>query len=339
MFGGSPPFSYSWAFGDGQTNVTSQRSTSHTYTQVGNYTVSLTVTDSTSSQTVTKNLAVHSWPARWAGWTLRWNITDNDGVDVWNSYYNSNLVIRDARMAGIVVRYKDGFCLFYDEFAIEYTDTGIFEYSPPGTPDPWMEIRTMSVNRFFSLVGGYWYQQVWRFYASGRWDAEVQIDNGGGCGADHYYEPHWRFDLALGGDSHEFMSQYTPAGSWRDLVWEGNYTDNEFRDASHNGTQWRIGGNWSYYYVAPFTSHTAGDLPTISSKMYLVRSKPNEVETTPTLLYDLENPRVWVNSGELAFDRNLAFWLLGGVWVHAPVVHVDGDTPNIVSTSFYPSKP
>ena len=203
VFGGVSPYTYNWDFGDGQTVVVSTRTTPHTYTQTGNYTVTLTVTDlASSSQSISKNAAANSWPASWNGWTIRWNITSNDGVDIWDISWHGRLVIRDARMAGIIVRYRDLYpCFFYDEFYDEYTDTVIFEYSPGGSPDPWVQIRSMSVNRFFSLVGGYWYQQVWRFYASGRWDAEVRVENGGGCGADHYYEPHFRFDLPFGNDS------------------------------------------------------------------------------------------------------------------------------------------
>jgi len=43
-FGGTPPYTYHWDFGDGQTST--QQSPSHTYTTVGNLTATLTVTDS-----------------------------------------------------------------------------------------------------------------------------------------------------------------------------------------------------------------------------------------------------------------------------------------------------
>ena len=133
------------------------------------------------------------------------------------------------------------------------------------------------------------------------------------------------------------MSQYTAGQEWRDLVWEGNYTDNTFRDGYRNGTQWRIGGNGSYYYLAPITDPTNKDFPSILPRVYLVKAKPNEIETTPNQLGDAENPRVWVNPGELAFNRNLAFWFLGLAWVHAPLAHVDGAPTNLITLSFYPS--
>jgi PKD repeat protein len=45
---GTPPYSYSWSFGDSQTSK--QANPSHTYTTAGNYTATLTVTDSENEQ-------------------------------------------------------------------------------------------------------------------------------------------------------------------------------------------------------------------------------------------------------------------------------------------------
>ncbi len=335
VLGGVFPLSYHWDFNDSQTATGSSQSILHTYTQPGNYTVTLTVTDSASnSQSISKNAAANNWPATWAGWTIHWNITNNDGIDLSNITWHGRPVIRDARMAGISVRYKDNYCQFYDEFVDNFTDTVIFEYSPLGSPDPWVQIHSMSVNRYFSLVFGYYYQQVWRFYASGRWDAEVRPENGGGCSADHYYEPHFRFDLALG---NQIMSQYTAGQRWQNLVWEGNYTDNTFRDNSRNGTQWRIGGDGSYYYLAPLINPTNKDFPIIPPRVYLVVDKPNEIEKTPHIIGDDGNPGVWIDEGELAFNRDIAFWFLGSAWVHAPLPYIEGAQANLITLSFYPS--
>ena len=46
--GGSPPYTYSWNFGDGASSST--QNPSHTYSDAGNYTATLTITDSTSNQ-------------------------------------------------------------------------------------------------------------------------------------------------------------------------------------------------------------------------------------------------------------------------------------------------
>jgi PKD repeat protein len=49
--GGAPPYSYSWAFGDGGTSTI--QNPFHTYTASGNFTVNLTLTDSTSANAST----------------------------------------------------------------------------------------------------------------------------------------------------------------------------------------------------------------------------------------------------------------------------------------------
>jgi len=338
VVGGTAPYTYDWDFGDGQTATVNTASLFHTYAAPGNLTVTVTVTDSLSTTgTRSKAITVLSWPTPWNGWLIRHNITFNDGVSLTDITYNGKLVIRDARLAGIEVRYKDNFCTFYDEPENQYTDVGIFEYGAVGT-DGYLQIRTMSIDRPFSLVGGYWYQQAWRFYASGRWDAIAIIENGGGCGADHYYLAHWRFNLALGDGAHEFMAQYTPSGVWRNLLWEGSYLDNGSRDPASNNAQWRFSGNWTNYHLSPSATvqNPNKELPNILSKIYLVKSKPNEVEVTPNTLFNMEDPLVWVNSGELAFNRDLAFWFLGGMWVHAPLAHVQGAAGNTVTLSLYP---
>ncbi|SFW73060.1 PKD domain-containing protein [Amycolatopsis australiensis] len=56
--GGLAPYSYSWNFGDGSASSTAQNP-SHTYNAAGNYTVTLTVTDSASpAHTATSSVAV-----------------------------------------------------------------------------------------------------------------------------------------------------------------------------------------------------------------------------------------------------------------------------------------
>lgn len=48
--GGTSPYSYSWDFGDGGSSTT--QNSSHTYTAIGNYTATLTVTDASSDKAV-----------------------------------------------------------------------------------------------------------------------------------------------------------------------------------------------------------------------------------------------------------------------------------------------
>jgi PKD repeat protein len=60
--GGTPPYSYSWSFGDGGTSTA--QNASHTYTAIGSYAATLTVTDSTSGNaTASANISVQTTSA------------------------------------------------------------------------------------------------------------------------------------------------------------------------------------------------------------------------------------------------------------------------------------
>jgi uncharacterized repeat protein (TIGR01451 family) len=66
--GGSPPYSYSWDFGDG--NSSTEQNTNHHYSAAGNYTVNLTVTDSGSpTNTSSSSKTVEVWQTPTANFT------------------------------------------------------------------------------------------------------------------------------------------------------------------------------------------------------------------------------------------------------------------------------
>jgi PKD repeat protein len=58
--GGTPPYSYSWNFGDGSATSTAQNP-SHTYSSAGTYTATLTVTDS-AAQTASSSVSITASP-------------------------------------------------------------------------------------------------------------------------------------------------------------------------------------------------------------------------------------------------------------------------------------
>ena len=127
------------------------------------------------------------------------------------------------------------------------------------------------------------------------------------------------------------MSTFTPQGTWQTLLWEGDYVDNGARDSSHNATQWRLGDGGKFYYMVPSITRTETDLPTLSSKIILVRARPNEIEFYHSA--SLENPSRFAN-GELAYRRDIALWFLADVWDRGP--GINPTSFNVVTLSFYP---
>ncbi len=345
--GGIPPYNYAWNFGDGSPVVnTASNTTFHAYSTANTYTVMLTVTDSASqANSMSRQVVVQTWPVIGRGWVVHWNITQNDGINIWNVTYRGTTVIRDVRLPGVQVIYPSNLCGNFGGPVGAYYD----EPGPPAYPpteqhvkvdgDIFYENSTDPLNPWFQIraeyrVGGYLYQEVFRFYSTGRWDVE-QIIGRLGCAFDHIYEPHWRFNLVTGDDSHSFMSTYTPTGAWQDLTWEGNYTDNGFRDPAHNSAQWRFGNEGRYYYLAPTVVRADLDLPPLASNMILVREHPGEIEPPGFLGHPgsgIVNPVEYVN-GELAFRNNISFWFIPRIWDHGPVSTVPSKD---ITLSFYP---
>lgn len=61
--GGTTPYTYSWTFGDGASESTSNTSISHTYTASGTYTAVLTVKDSKGAQATASGVTISAQPA------------------------------------------------------------------------------------------------------------------------------------------------------------------------------------------------------------------------------------------------------------------------------------
>ncbi len=352
--GGTPPYNYTWNFGDGQTFHTGQtgnRTTIyHTFTSPATYTVKVTVTDSArQTNSISRLVVIHAWPVTHLGWVVHWNITLNDGINIWNVTYHGITVIRDVRLAGVQVIYPNNLCgNFGGPIGAYYMEPG-----PPAFPPTeqqakvdgyiFYENSTDPLNPWFQIraeyrTGGFSFYEAFRFYASGRWSAELIIGKGG-CPFDQIYEPHWRFNLATGNDTRNAMSTYTPAGAWKDLVWEGNYTDNGFRDQANNSSQWRFGNQGRYYYITPTIVRSDLDLPYLASNLILVREHPGEIESVGTLTPyahpgdGIVNPAQYAD-GELAFRNDITFWFIPRIWDHGPTRSAP---PIDINLSFYPN--
>jgi hypothetical protein len=199
--------------------------------------------------------------------------------------------------------------------------------------DQWFQIRAQ-------FQPGYNYTELWRFHTDGQWDAILNIGHLG-CGWNHYYQPQFRIDLAVGNKNRDVMGQYSPSGVWQNLIWEGNYTDNSSRDPAHNSTEWRLGDGRSYYYFVPSVTPWAPEMPRIAPKIYLVRDRAGEVLPSPPfdVASYVEDPIVFAN-GELAYRQSIALWYLPTLWDHWTGLSLPpwfSPPSSIVSMSFYPN--
>src|SRR5215831_13050732 len=140
--GGSAPYNFTWNFGDSKTGSSNSPlnsgTVSHVYMIAGNYTVALTIKDSTSNTfTVSHVINARGTTLVLDGWRVNWNISMHHGIEIYNVTYNAKPTIRDGILAGIVVRYKDvppapyllNFCLFYDQLDNDDLNTTIAGFS------------------------------------------------------------------------------------------------------------------------------------------------------------------------------------------------------------------
>ena len=338
--GGVTPYQFAWSFGDGTTGGNFS-TIDHTYTSAGSYTAKLNITDFLMTRiTVTHPITVQGSPLTIDGWLVNWKITANWGIEVSNITFNSVPVIRDAFINGILVGYwpsppgQTVHCFFFDNLGsddLAARPGGLSLQYSSDPSNPWFQIRTQ-------FQPGYNYTEIWRFYQSGQWDAILYVGHLG-CGWNHYYQPHFRIDLAVGNKNRDVMGQYSPSGVWQNLIWEENYTDNASRDPAHNMTEWRLGDGQSYYYMVPKVAPWAAEMPRVASKIYLVRDRAGEVEPNPPgdIPSYTPDPIIFAN-GELAYRQSIAIWYLPTFWDHWTGLGPGFNAPpSVVSLSFYPS--
>ena len=133
--GGTPPYAYSWNFGDGSAASTTQNP-SHTYASVGSYTATLTVTDSASpAHTASSTVAITADPiassppgpptglVASAGTnqvTLSWTAPSNTGGQALSAYS-----VYRGTSSGTETKLTAGGCAGLSPSSVTCTDTGL----------------------------------------------------------------------------------------------------------------------------------------------------------------------------------------------------------------------
>ncbi len=261
------------------------------------------------------------------GWKVYWEITASDGLAVTNVTYKGIMILRDGRLPGIVVKYLNSSCFFYDEIGSATPNDNV-------TLSPQNVVLTYPAGGGFNLTGiatvpGYNYQQTWLFYPDGVFYALMK-NVGGGCFDIHTYEVRWRLDFALDGRTSDTAQFYTAKG-WADVRTEAELVDSGLRDSSHNFTSWRVVNDRNLsYYIAPFDTPQA---PTRPPRLLVVYSRPGEIENghSPGVV----TPYTYLN-GERVFRTQLALWYLSQHTDNAYRAMVF-EEPVLTGLVFYPS--
>ena len=207
-------------------------------------------------------------------WVVRWELTQDDGIRIYNVTYKGVLFLRDARVPGVIVRYFSGGCFFYDEFLAGWIlHTNIFvEDLNGGVLDP--SEQGFQIRGDYD-VPGYNYQLIWRFHADGVFLALLEI-GGPGCFAPHIYETRWKFDFAVTEDNRNTFVQYSNGG-WMPVREEGEILDTGERDSSRTFTNWKVASGRRAYYFAPYDTPIAAWAPGIA---LVVQKHPGEIENS-----------------------------------------------------------
>ncbi len=268
-----------------------------------------------------------SSPVSQNDWVVHWNVTLDDGIRIYNVTYRGTLVLRDGRIPGVIVRYFNSSCFFYDEFRSAWIlSQNIFvEDLNHGTLEP--SDQGFQIRGNYD-VPGYDYQQIWRFLPDGRFLIIDQV-GGGGCFARHVYETRWRLDFALVEDDRNAFSQYR-AGSWMPVRQESNLTDSGQRDSSKSFTNWRVAFGRRAYYFTPFDTPQASWVPGV---VLVVQNHQGEIENSH--FPGTVTPSIYLNE-EPVWRKDITIWYISKHF-HDPFVEIVFPEPIQTGLIFYPS--
>jgi PKD repeat protein len=120
--------SCAWNFGDGGTSTSTSNKVTHVYTSVGTWTVSLTATDGSGTETLTRNNYITTYGVPVSSFTytsgtlthpVTVNFVNTSGEEYakWAFYDNSGFMATSNRLAGVVGQ----------NVAFTYTNAGTFK--------------------------------------------------------------------------------------------------------------------------------------------------------------------------------------------------------------------
>ncbi|HHB78922.1 MAG TPA: hypothetical protein ENK85_06785 [Saprospiraceae bacterium] len=224
---------------------------------------------SLQNEVITKNYCQDTTTIERNRWRIHYQLTNSDGIEIFDAYYNGKPVLTSAKLVDWHVSYPDKKDFGYSDAmgCPQFSSAAVVAFEPPEIEpirNKGQEIGFSFVQDFRSPVWpkscNYRYQNLFEFYEDGRFRV-AGVNLGLGCSNNGWYRPVFRIDLA---DEQGQVVEAWEKGKW--VRWEKENWNLQEKNASFSpeGYLFRMTNkDGSGYYLQPnngqFGDHSRGD--------------------------------------------------------------------------------
>ncbi len=297
------------------------------------------------------------------GWQVSYEVTNTDGLRVYDATYNGMSVLRSVKLAEWHAMYSDTFG--FEDYTGCGGGGGGFPISPYGETqvtnilDPSLNIIGFEVRQDFRMANwgyncNYRYEQRVQFYLDGRFQILAGAygrDCGGGSAM---YRPLIRIDLAVGGDNNNLLAAWD-GSQW--VTQNREFWELQGAPYTPEGYRWRIADTSGFgYYLAPNRGSGTATDPGDNAYLYALQHHPAEGDADLPIIGDCcatggdyrQGPHLYLN-GESLVDEDLVIWYVPQMQANSTVGEeycwtVSGEPspetyPCFAGPTFYPINP